>query len=60
MVHHECVSLSLEGAVRGRHSGVIGEGRRVQQEGGVDHRGKGEILEEGDNEMGEGMLRINQ
>ena len=57
MFDHERASLSLEGTVGSQHSGVIRERREVGEEQRVDHGGKGEALEEGEGEMGQGVNR---
>ena len=57
MFDHERASLSLEGTVGGRHSGVIRKRREVREEQRVNHGGEGEALEKGEGEMGQGVNR---
>ena len=45
----------MEGTIGCRHSGVIRKRREVRKEQRVDHRGKGEALEKGEGEVGQGV-----
>ena len=57
MFDHERASLALEGTIGCRHRGVILKSREVRKEQRVDHGGKGEALEEGEGEVGQGVNR---
>ena len=57
MVGHEGSGFSLKGPIGGRHGGFIWEGEKSWEECGVNHRSESEVLEEGEDVVGQGVHR---
>ena len=57
MIGHKGSGLPLEGPVGGRHGGVVWERWKIREERGVDHGSEGEVLEKGEDEVGQGVHR---